>query len=99
MDHIIDVPSFGTAKYHAVFVVVYRSTKMAHFVPCHVTNSATTLTHLFLREVIHLHGLPVSIISNQGTMLCFHFWTTLGNKLSINVKMSAAFYPQTGGQL
>ncbi len=64
MDHIDDLPPSGVAKYDAVFLVVDQLTKMAHFVLCHVTDSAATLAHLLLREVICPHGPLVPIISD-----------------------------------
>ncbi len=73
MYHIVELPSPGSAKYYAVFVVIDWFTKMAHFIPCHVISSTTTLAHHFHCEGSRLYGLPVSIISDRGTTFCSRF--------------------------
>jgi hypothetical protein len=45
-------------------VVVDRLTKSAHFIPMKTTNSASELVPLYMKEVVRLHGVPKSIVSN-----------------------------------
>ncbi|XP_059307043.1 uncharacterized protein LOC132058603 [Lycium ferocissimum] len=53
---------------------------------------------LYLKEIVRLHGVPTSIISDRGTQFTAHFWQTFQEGLGTRVKLSTAFHPQTDGQ-
>jgi hypothetical protein len=96
MDFITGLPvSHGQ---DAIFTVVDRLTKMAHFIPTSSTVDATQTADLFLKEVFRLHGLPRTIISDRDPKFTSKFWQELMRLLQVKLKFSTAFHPQTDGQ-
>jgi hypothetical protein len=63
MDFVVGLPRSPRGR-DAIWVVVDRLTKSAHFIPMKTTNSASELVHLYMKEVVRLHGVPKSIVSD-----------------------------------
>ena len=68
-------------EYDSIWVIVDRLTKSAHFIPVKVTYNAEKLAKLYISEVVRLHGVPFSIISDRGTQFTSKFWKTLHAEL------------------
>ena len=97
MDFVVGLPcTFG--KFDAIWVIVDRLTKSAHFVPVQTTYNSEKLAKIYIREIVRLHGVPISIISDCGTQFTSHFWWSMHKELGTRVDLSTAFHPQTDGQ-
>ena len=46
-------------------MIVDRLTKSAHFLPINVEDSLEKLAQLYVEEIVRLHGVPVSIVSDR----------------------------------
>ena len=68
MDFIVDV-AMTQGRYDSILVVADRITKMAHFIPIRTLVTALQVAYLFITHVFHLHGLPISILSNMDVIL------------------------------
>ena len=83
---------------NAIYVVVERFSKMAHFIPCYRTSDATHVANRFLKEILRLHGLPKIIVSDRETVFVGHFGRTLWKKLGTKLSFISAYHPQTNEQ-
>ncbi|KAK2367491.1 hypothetical protein QL285_080769 [Trifolium repens] len=77
---------------------VDRLTKSAHFLPVRITDTAAKLTDIYIAEIVRLHGIPSSIVSDRDPKFTSHFWRTLHEALGTKLRLSSAYHPQTDGQ-
>ena len=97
MDFGVGLPLTGR-KHDSIWVVVDRLTKSAHFLPVRTDYSLDKLAELYIKEIVRLHGIPISIISDQDQRFTSRFWGKLQMTLGTRLKFSTEFHPQTDGQ-
>jgi hypothetical protein len=97
MDLITQLPRSRKGN-DAIVVFVDKLTKMVHYVATTTTVSAPQLATLFMREVVRLHGVPESILSDRDPRFTAHFWRAFWSQLGTTLTMSTAYHPQTDGQ-
>ena len=97
MDFIVGFPR-TVRQHNAIWVIVDRMTKSAHFIPVKVSYSAEDYAKLHIREMVKLHGVPLSTISDHGRQFTSHFWRSFQKGLDTKVKLSSTFHRQIDGQ-
>src|SRR5690242_10817706 len=97
MDFIVGLPN--TSRHHdLIWVIVDRLTKVAHFLPVHTTDKAQKYAELYIDRIVCLHGLPRTIVSDQGAPFVARFWEQLQESLGTKLIRSSAYHPHTDGQ-
>ena len=72
MDFVVKLP-LTRRKHNSIWVVVDRLTKSAHFLPIRTNYSLDKLAGLYIKEIVQLHGIPVSIISDRDRRFTLRF--------------------------
>ena len=96
MDFITGLPP--SHAFNSIFVVIDHLTKQSHFIPTTTNIDAAGLASLYLSNVVHLHGVPDSIISDHGSIFVSSFWQEIQSCLGTKTKYSMAFHLRTDGQ-
>ena len=81
-----------------MWVIVNRLTKSAYFLPVKVSYSLDKLAEVYNREVVRLHGVPFSIVSDREPRFTSRFLPSLQHALGTKLRFSTTFHPQTDGQ-
>jgi nitric oxide synthase oxygenase domain/subunit len=76
MDFIVGLPN-TSQKHDSIWVIIDRLTKTAHFLPVHTTFTTKKYAEIYIEQIIRLHGVPKTIISDRGAQFVAHFWEQL----------------------
>jgi len=77
---------------------VDRLTKSSLFLPMKLGDSVEKLAQLYIKEVVRLHGVPVSIVSDRDPWFTSRLWPSIQRALGTILNLSTTFHPQTDGQ-
>ena len=93
MDFVVGLPHSPRGR-----DIVDRLSKVAHFIPIRSTSTASDLAPIYMREIVRLHGVPRTIVSDRDAKFVSKLWDSLQKALGTTLRMSTAFHPQTDGQ-
>ncbi|GJY36926.1 putative reverse transcriptase domain-containing protein, partial [Tanacetum coccineum] len=97
MDLVTKLPK-SSSGYDAIWVIMDRLTKSAHFLPIREDYKTEKLARIYINEIVARHGEPVSIISDRDGRFTSHLWQALQKALGTKLNMSTAYHPETEGQ-
>ncbi|GJW93390.1 putative reverse transcriptase domain-containing protein [Tanacetum coccineum] len=80
MDLVTKLPR-SNSGYDAIWVIVDRLTKLAHFLPIREDYKTEKLARIYINEIVARHGVPVSIISDRDGRFTSHLWQALQKAL------------------
>ena len=98
MDFVTHFP-WTPRRHDAVWVIVDRLMKSAHFLAMRMTFTLEEFCLLYIREIVRLHGVPASILSDRDLRFTAHFWKSFQKVVGTWLAMSIVFHPHTHGQL
>jgi hypothetical protein len=97
MDFVGALPK--TVKgFDSIWVIVDRLTKSAHFVPIKTGMSVAKFAEIYIEQIVRLHDIPSSIVSDRDPRFTSKFWESLQVALGTKLMLSSAYHPQTDGQ-
>nr|GEV91156.1 putative reverse transcriptase domain-containing protein [Tanacetum cinerariifolium] len=89
MDFVTGLPR-TQKKNDAIWVVVDRLTKSAHFLPIRKDFSISRLADIFQQEIVRLHGIPAKIVSDRDLRFTSRVWKGLQSAWGTRLKFSTA---------
>jgi hypothetical protein len=81
-----------------ILTVVGQFSKYAHFVPLGHPYTTTTVAKAFFDNIVQLHDMPTSMVSDRDPVFTGHFWQELFKLFETQLHFSSAFHPQSDGQ-
>ncbi|WVZ01635.1 hypothetical protein V8G54_027704 [Vigna mungo] len=96
MDFITHLPTVN--GYSTIMVVVDRLSKFAYFIPLRSEFSSKSVVDAFIAQVVKIHGIPKSIVSDRDRVFISSFWQQLFKSQGTTLAMGSAYHPQSDGQ-
>jgi hypothetical protein len=100
MDFITDLPPsrYRGLVYDAILVMVDRFTKYSRYIPARKDWDAEFLGDVLFDEIFSKLGMPLSLVSDRGSLFTSKYWSDFCYHLRVKVRLSTAYHPQTDGQ-
>jgi len=96
MDFIVRLPK--SCGKDTILVVVDRLSKYGHFIALKHPYSARSIAEVFVKEIVRLHGIRTSIISDRDSTFLSLFWKQLFKLQGTTLKMNTTYHLETNGQ-
>jgi hypothetical protein len=96
LDFIEALPRVGGKS--VILTVVDRFSKYCHFIPLSHPYSDESVAQAFFGEIVRLHGIPQSMVSDRDSVFTSAFWKELMRLIGTKLHMTSAFHPQSDGQ-
>jgi hypothetical protein len=77
----------------SIMVVIGKLRKSAYFIPEKSSYKAITITEIFMKEILTLHGIPKMVISDRDVKFTSAFWKELFEGLNTNLNFSTSYNP------
>jgi hypothetical protein len=94
---IVGLPN-TSRHYDSIWVIVDRLTKTTHFLPVHTTHKTEKYAEIYVDQIVRLHGISRTIVSDRGALFVARFWEQLQKSLGTTLIRSSTYHPQTDGQ-
>ncbi|GKE28111.1 putative reverse transcriptase domain-containing protein [Tanacetum coccineum] len=88
----------SSSGYEAIWVIVDRLTKSAHFLPIREDYKTEKPARIYINKIVARRGVPMSIISERDGQFASHLWQALQEALGIKLRMRTAYHPETDRQ-
>ena len=72
MDFIVGLPRTSIG-YDSIWVIMDRLTKSTHFIPVDTRYTAKKYAEVYFDQIVTLHGVPLTIISDKGSIFVSRF--------------------------
>ena len=92
MDFMTHLPRTHRRR-DTVWVIVDRLTKSAHFLAVQMTFTPEEFFQLYICEIVRLHGVPVSIVSDRDPRFTAHFGKSFQKAMGTQLMMNTTFHP------
>ena len=98
MDFVTHLPR-TLRRHDAVWVIVDHLTKLEPFLVVRMTFTLEEFSKLYIREIVRLHEVRMSIVSHKDLRFMAHFWKSFQKAMETQLTISTTFHPHKYGQL
>ena len=92
MDFVNHLPR-TPRRHDAVCVISGPVHEVGTFLAMRMTFTLEEFCRLYIREIVRLRGVPVSIVSDRDPRFTAHFWKSFQKAMGTRLMMSTVFHP------